>query len=221
MLEQLTEICSAVILRHVTLTNCTAILADTSPIYSPKLKACIHKYIAVNIECLLERRYLDDMAYHTMKELSAFVRDQQAMKLPHTRSGAWIATLMEKHKEWLKLQDFPTVVVRAVPPGRQPKTSPKLSPTSPTSPKTPRRISSFNLPLTPQKVNTPKPSDKPTQYDGMFVMDEERVEAAHGIESPAKAGPSLATPPELPTSISSPATHSAQVWKRLGAAKPE
>ncbi|KAJ1306442.1 hypothetical protein OPQ81_007445 [Rhizoctonia solani] len=213
MLEQLTEICSTVILRHVTLTNCITVLADASPFFCPKLKARLHKYIAVNMETLMEKRYLDDVAHDIMKELAVFVRDQQAAKQPHTRSGAWIAAIMERHKDWLAVQDFPSVVVRTAPPGRQPKLSPKQSPTmGPTSPKTPRRVSSFNLPMTPQRSNVMKPTDKTAQCEGMFTMDEESVEPAPAGGSSAGAGVSTVPVPEFPPAASSPAP-SSKVWK--------
>ncbi|CAE6394749.1 unnamed protein product [Rhizoctonia solani] len=209
MLEQLTEICSMVILRHVTLTNCITVLADASPFYCPKLKARLHKYIAVNMESLMEKRYLEDVAHDVMKELAIFVRGQQALKQPHTRSGAWIAAIMERHKEWLAMQDFPPVMVRTAPPGRQPKLSPKQSPTiGPTSPKTPRRVSSFNLPVTPQRSNTTKSMDKTHQCDGLFSMDEENVELDDSL---ARAEPPVSLP-ELPP-IASPSGLSSKVWK--------
>ncbi|KAG9079803.1 hypothetical protein FRC06_007451, partial [Ceratobasidium sp. 370] len=202
MLEQLSEICSVVILRHVTLHNCTSILADASPLYSPKLKARIHEYTAVNMEYLLEKRFLDDVTHETMKELAAFVRAQQAIKLPHTRSGTWLARLMKKHKAWSDLQDFPSVVVRTCPPSR-PAKSPKLSASGPTSPKTPRRTNSVNLLSTPQKA-----SSSPTLCGGMFAMDEERAEIIPGLE----LGGGLSLPAAgLP----------APVWKGVGAVKPE
>ncbi|CAE6528710.1 unnamed protein product [Rhizoctonia solani] len=211
MLEQLTEICSKIILRHVTLTNCITILADASPFYCPKLKGRLNKYIAVNMESLMEKRYLDDVAHDIMKELAVFVRNQQAMKQPHTRSGAWIAAIMERHKDWLAAQEFPSVVVRTAPPGRQPKLSPKLSPTiGPTSPKTPRRVSSFNLPMTPQRPNTTKPADKPPQSDGMFAMDEENAEPTPAGDSSTRAEVSTASLPELPV-VSAPPSRG--VWK--------
>ncbi|KAF8758016.1 chromosome condensation (RCC1) repeat [Rhizoctonia solani] len=171
MLEQLTEICSMVILRHVTLVNSVTILADASPFYCPKLKARLHNYIAVNMESLMEKRYLDDVAHDIIKELAKFVRD------------------------------FPSVVVRTVPPGRQPKLSPKLSPTiGPTSPKTPRRVSSFNLPVTPQRQNTSKQTEKTPQSDGMFVMDEEGDEPVPARDLPTGTETPMVNLPQLPQS---------------------
>ncbi|CAE6451855.1 unnamed protein product [Rhizoctonia solani] len=213
MLQQLTEICSSIILRHVTLTNCITILADASPFYCPKLKARLHKYISVNMESLMEKRYLDDVSHDIMKELAVFVRGQQALKQPHTRSGAWIAAIMERHKVWLEMQDFPSVVVRTAPPARQSKISPKQSPTiGPTSPKTPRRVPSFNLPVTPQRSNTTKPVERTPQHDGMFPMDEEEVDPAPAGDSSARAEPPAVPLPELPPAASSPGTPS-RVWK--------
>ncbi|KAG8738519.1 hypothetical protein FRC10_006765 [Ceratobasidium sp. 414] len=205
MLEQLSEICSVVILRHVTLHNCTSILANVSPLHSPKLKTRLHEYIAVNMECLLEKRLLDDVPHDTMKELATFVRAQQAIKLPRTRSGTWLARLMEKHKAWSDLQDFPPVIARTCPPGR-PTKSPRLSPSSPTSPKTPRRTTSINA-STPQKT-----SSSPTLCGGMFAMDEERAEAIPKLDL-GGSGTVFASPP--------PASLPAPVWKGMSAMKPE
>jgi hypothetical protein len=223
MLEQLSEICSVVILRHVTLQNCTSILADASPLYSPKLNARIHEYVAVNMECLLEKRFLDDVAHDTMKELAAFVREQQAIKLPRTRSGMWLAQLAEKHKAWLDLQDFPSVMVRTCPPGR-PARSLELSPSGPRSPKTPRRISSLNMLSTHQKaIPSPifRPSDKQPQCDGMFVMDEEGGEEMPKLDLPATPDSSFAAAifsgPAADSSVTSPSP----VWKGLNATKAE
>ncbi|CAE6370514.1 unnamed protein product [Rhizoctonia solani] len=210
MLEQLTEICSTVILRHVTLTNCVTVLADASPFYCPKLKARLHNYIAVNMESLMEKRYLDDITHDTLKELSMFVRGQQAAKQPHIRSGAWIAVILNRHQEWLSMQDFPSVVVRTAPPGRQPRLSPRSSPTiGPTSPKTPRRVSSFNLPMTPQRS---KQTEKTPQSDGMFVMDEEGDGSTPARDSSTGIETSAPIFPQLPQSASSPGP-SPRVWK--------
>ncbi|KAG8768966.1 hypothetical protein FRC12_005243 [Ceratobasidium sp. 428] len=212
MLEQLSEICSVVILQHVTLHNCTSILADSSPLYSPKLKTRIHQYIAMNMECLLEKRFLDDVPHDTMKELAAFVRAQQAIKLPHTRSGTWLTRLLEKHKLWADLQDFPSVIVRTGPIGRSTK-SPKLSPSGPTSPKTPKRTASITLLSTPQKAVS-----SPTLGGGMFAMDEERAEEIPKLElgrgnggTPASLSPAVGTTSGLP----------GLVWKGMSATKPE
>ncbi|KAB5589549.1 BTB domain and ankyrin repeat protein [Ceratobasidium theobromae] len=219
MLEQLTQICSSVILRHVTLSNCTTILTEASPMHSPKLKARLHKYLAVNMETLLEKRYLDDMAFSALKDLATFVREQQAAKHPHARSGVWIAEIMEKHKGWLELQDFPRIVVRTAPPGRQPKTSPSLSPAAPASPKAPRRISSFNLQSTPRKSSAGKSSDR--LHDGMFAMDEESTETPLAPESPDRSIQSNAPPPELATSYRPPTTPPARGWEGISATRVE
>ncbi|QRW16770.1 The BTB (BR-C, ttk and bab)/POZ (Pox virus and Zinc finger) domain [Rhizoctonia solani] len=195
MLEQLTEICSMVILRHVTLVNSVTILAmpRLSTVQSSRL---LHNYIAVNMESLMEKRYLDDVAHDIIKELAKFVR-----------------AIMNRHREWLAMQDFPSVVVRTVPPGRQPKLSPKLSPTiGPTSPKTPRRVSSFNLPVTPQRQNTSKQTEKTPQSDGMFVMDEEGDEPVPARDLPTGTETSMVNLPQLPPVASSPGP-SSKVWR--------
>ncbi|CCO33180.1 hypothetical protein BN14_07252 [Rhizoctonia solani AG-1 IB] len=213
MLEQLTEACSKVILRHVTLTNCITILANASPFHCPKLKARLQNYITVNMESLMEKQYLNDVAHDIMKELAAFVRGQQAAKQPHVRSGAWIEVIMDRHREWLSQQDFPSVVVRAAAPGRQPKSSPKSSPTmGPVSPKTPRRVSSFNLPVTPQRSATSKQPDKTPQSDGMFTMDEEGDEPTPARDSSTGVEALTTNLAQLPPITSSPGL-SSRVWK--------
>ncbi|CAE6427565.1 unnamed protein product [Rhizoctonia solani] len=213
MLEQLTEACSKVILRHVTLTNCITILANASPFHCPKLKARLQNYITVNMESLMEKQYLNDVAHDIMKELAAFVRGQQAAKQPHVRSGAWIEVIMDRHREWLSQQDFPSVVVRAAAPGRQPKLSPKSSPTmGPVSPKTPRRVSSFNLPVTPQRSATSKQTDKTPQSDGMFAMDEEGDEPTPTRDSSTGVEALTTNLAQLPPITSSPGL-SSRVWK--------
>lgn len=202
MLDQLSEICSSVILRHLTLSNCTSILTDASPLHAPKLKARIHAYIAINMECLLEKRTLDDLPHDTLKDLASFVRAQQALKLPRTRGGTWIERLMERHRAWVEEQDWPGVVVRTW----KVRTSPKVGPVSP---KTPRRVASGVLsPLS-------RPRDK-ERCEGMFAMDEEG-EGIPGLE--LSVGVGLA--PALTPGTGSPVNPAGPVWKVMSSTKTE
>lgn len=208
MLDQLSEICSAVILRHLALSNCTSILTDASPLHAPKLKSRIHAYIAMNMESLLEKRMLDDIPHDTLKDLSTFVRAQQAVKLPRTRGGLWVEQLMEKWRSWSEEQDWPTVLVRTW----KGRTSPKVGPVSP---KTPRKVPSFGV-LSP--LNRPKDKER-ERCDGMFAMDEEgEGEGIPGLELPAGAGvggPVAAPAPAIGSESPLP------VWKGMGSTKPE
>ncbi|KAF8594148.1 hypothetical protein BDV93DRAFT_565726 [Ceratobasidium sp. AG-I] len=212
MLDQLSEICSTVILRHLTLSNCTSILTDASPLHAPKLKSRIHAYIAMNMECLLEKRMLDDIPHDTLKDLSLFVRAQQAVKLPRTRGGIWVEKLMDRWKGWVEQQDWPVVVVRTW----KARGSPKVGPVSP---RTPKKMPSFGV-LSPSA----RPKDKERERcDGMFVMDEEgEGEGIPGLELSATARSSAPIAMPVPAvGIDSPDGSAGPVWKVTSGTKPE
>ena len=160
--------CSAVLLRHVSITNVCSLLVDATHYHAKSLVDSLQEFMAVNMECLLESRLLDDMAPDLVKQLSNFVRNEQAKKLPISRSNILVDMLMVEHGEWLKLQDIPQPIPRSskVILGNRP--SPRLSPTAPVVMKQ-RRSPVIPIASSP---SAPPPSG-PT--DDLFTMDDESI----------------------------------------------
>lgn len=100
-------LCSSVILQHVNIYNAGALLCDATFFHVHQLKDALHHYIAMNMECLLERGLLDDINEEVLSELGEFLRKQQAAKLPFTRSGENVKKAMEDWDNWIQLQDIP------------------------------------------------------------------------------------------------------------------
>ena len=153
--------------------------------------------MTANMESLLESRMLDDMPYALVKQLAKFARQQQLEKSPFSRSGVFIEKAMEKHAEWLKLQDVPEPIVashKAGPRKEAALSRVKLSPPgSGSSKKCVEPIERSN-PTTPQRALRRPPSG-----DDVFIMDEP--------ESPRAESMPL-TPQALPPPPTSP-----PVWK--------
>ncbi|KAJ9110692.1 hypothetical protein QFC19_001521 [Naganishia cerealis] len=108
--------------------NAAALAAEASFHNAQELKSSIFRYIACNLETMMENGLLDDMDIRILNDLTGFVRNRQAEKLPLTRSGILLDMAMEKYKDWLVLQDFPELRLR-IPRDIKPK-SPRLTSTS-------------------------------------------------------------------------------------------
>jgi inhibitor of Bruton tyrosine kinase len=54
---------------------------------------------------------LDDIPHRLVKQLAAFARRKQAMKSPRSRTTTVVDAAMEKHAQWLALEDIPGPIV--------------------------------------------------------------------------------------------------------------
>ncbi|KAI0091451.1 hypothetical protein BDY19DRAFT_1030603 [Irpex rosettiformis] len=111
LLERLTLICSAIILKRVMMSNASSILVDATHFNSSALVRSVQKYIAQSMETCLECHMLDDLPVDIIKQLAKFVRDLQADKSPLSRSNILVDAAMRRNAEWVELQDFPQLIV--------------------------------------------------------------------------------------------------------------
>jgi hypothetical protein len=157
----------------------------------------------MNMECLLEGRLLDDLAPNLFTELAKFVRDQQAKKLPVSKSNKLVDQALLDHADWLALQDIPQPIIRASSKHVPTKASPKISPTP--TPSKPRRSPGL-LPL-PSPVTSPALKGRENAHlDGLFTMDEDPEEAipALNLSSSPPASSPVSKQPQTARAPSSP-----------------
>lgn len=136
--------------------------------------------MARNMETLLESRMLDDLPDFLVKQLAAFVRLEQAKKLPLTRSNRLAEEALVKHAQWLEMQDFPVPIERNTKGLYSRQQSPRLSPIL-TGKKNRHQSFSTNVqplstPLTPPVDARPR-IQSPLQSaieDEVFLMDDEQ-----------------------------------------------
>lgn len=154
---------------------------------------------------MLESGLLDDMEEDVLLDLSRVISEKQGKKLSVSRSGLLIGQAMEKHREWLAVQDIPTPKVRQ--PWRWKPRSPVLTSTTTVTPiKNGRRNS-------PSPVTSPelRPTPSSSALDDIFAMDDEGNSpsaAASGATTPRTSRPM--TPLDL--SAGTPGSRG-PVWK--------
>lgn len=177
-------------------------LADATHFHAEELMKTVHDYMSANMETLLESRMLDDLQPHLIRQLGDFVRRSQAQKFTVTRSNQIYDRALEKHADWLALQDIPEPITRTS--GIvHPKLSPKLSPSS-LRRKT-SRLSATGSPasspnIRPLSIAQATPVAGLPSSDEVFLMD-------------ADIHPS--TPPEPSALLPGDASpRSGPVWKR-------
>lgn len=56
---------------------------------------------------------LDDLPVDLIKQLSAYIRSEQEVKSPVSRSGKLTRKALETYKDWLALQDIPGPILRS------------------------------------------------------------------------------------------------------------
>ena len=168
-------ICSAAILRHVTLTNVVSVLTEATYYNALPLVGSLQDYVACNLEAIMESHFLDDTQPELIKALSGFVRSRQAEKSPIMRSNTIVETALRKASSWLKLQDLPQPLVRTQWSGRD---SLKLDAATPDQSSFPRRASipaqsPFSSPILSATIKqSPPRTPKPGQGDDIFHMDD-------------------------------------------------
>ncbi len=164
-LDRLTLIASSIVLRFLNIHNGSFILSEATHYSALALVRSVQEYLAVNMESLLESRMLDHLHPAVIKQFANFVSRMQAAKSPTIRNNVLGRLALDKHADWLALQDFPAPIVRSAKELRR-RDSMKLSPPSPTAksrPPRPVKATSFGSPiLSPQALN-----------DDIFSMDEE------------------------------------------------
>jgi hypothetical protein len=162
------------------MNNVCYLLGEATHFHATLLTESIQKYMCFNLETLLESRMLDDLLPDLIDQLGDFVRAQQALKSPISRTSKLVNKAMENHADWLAMQDIPQPIVRT---GRQDlhRTSPKLSPTG--SVKLARCASSSTLPLAMPSNNAgvEQPSHA---IDDIFEMDDADVVVPPVLEAP-------------------------------------
>lgn len=176
-------VCSNIIIRHVNVMNVCALLADASYFSATELVLRLQTYMAMNLECLLENRILEDMDIDLIAQLAKAIQGEQAKKLNVSKSNRLVSQALEKHAEWLKLQDIPQPIIRSSRAILAPRHSPRLSPTA-TGVGKPHPRSPRVLPHSP--VHKPRKDDP--LGDDIFEMDEDPIPPL-SLGSPEVTGP--------------------------------
>ena len=152
--------------------NAAALGAEASFHNAQDLKTSIFHYIACNLETMMENGLLDDMDIRILNDLTNFVRDRQAEKLPLTRSGILLDMAMEKYRDWIVLQDFPEPRLR-YPREIKPK-SPRLTSTQAPTPfsktKGKAKASSSSIRASPQIAGS-KEFNEELDMDDLMLPD--------------------------------------------------
>ncbi|KAF8316609.1 hypothetical protein DL93DRAFT_745756 [Clavulina sp. PMI_390] len=186
LLDRLILICSSVIIQHVNVMNACALLADASYYSATSLVRRLQTYMAMNLECLLENRILEDMHIDLVAQLAMAIQGEQAKKLNVSRSNRLVNEALEKHAEWLKLQDIPQPIIRSSKAILAPKHSPRLSPTTVNVGKTPRRSPKV-LPGSPP-VRALTSTKEEGLGDDIFDMDDDPIPPL-SLSSPERTSP--------------------------------
>lgn len=171
LMDRLSLICSAVILRHVNLSNSTSLLVDATHFNALPLVQRIREYIAKNMETFLESSLLDTLPTDIVKQLAAFIRSQQALKAPLTRSNRLVQSAMEKNADWLSHNDFPEPLIPGIRVLAPRDSNPKLSPPGP------MRTQKSSSPVLRPRVTSSRPNVPviTAGEDEVFSMDETDV----------------------------------------------
>lgn len=166
-LEQLMLLCSRAIMRHITIHNTSHILSEASYLHSWPLVNKAQEYMAVNLEALLEGRFLEDLSQENVKELAKFIRKRQLDKAPVTRSTKLYDTAFDKFETWLSMQDIPRPIVPTPRQGAL-RDGPRLSPP------TPRKQAPKAVTVTSIRPDIPVNRVSSSNFgdDSVFTMDE-------------------------------------------------
>ncbi|RDX54165.1 hypothetical protein OH76DRAFT_1398482 [Lentinus brumalis] len=192
-IDRLVLICSWVIMKRVWITNVCSTLVDATHYHAKALVRLLQEYMTINMEVFLESRMLEDLPGDLVRQLSAFVRAQQNVKYPVSRSTLFVDQAMEAWGKWLALQDIPQPIVPSFRPGAF-KDSPKLSP--PGQSKRANRQSAPSSPMLRPTVSA-RHAAAGIPDDEVFMMDEPETptpmpgpgppsRVPSGSESPAK-----------------------------------
>ncbi|KAI0742011.1 hypothetical protein C8Q80DRAFT_1347035 [Daedaleopsis nitida] len=211
--DRLMLVCSWVIMKRVWINNVCSVLTDATHYHAMALVRLLQEYMAINMELFLESRMLEDLAPDLIKQLSAYVRSEQAKKYPVSRSTKIVDKAMETWGEWLALQDIPLPIVpSASTRAGALKDSARLSPPGPS--KRANKLSNASAPDSPllRPTFSARPVATGIPDDEMFMMDE--PEPA-GVSTPTPAAPGSIS--RAPSGSESPA-RPAVGWRTITSA---
>ncbi|KAF8839385.1 hypothetical protein BDN67DRAFT_905719 [Paxillus ammoniavirescens] len=184
LLTRLVLLCSQVILGHLTTYNACYLLTEAIHFNALDLAERIERYMTANIEMLLESGILDDLDPMVVRKLSQHTRVEQAEKSPLSRLDKLGLEALEKHKDWLALQDIPMPIIPSQKALQTHRDAPGISP--PGSAKKSARPLTLYSPATspllcPTSSSMPRPvlRSKPSG-DEIFAMDD--TEAVPALE---------------------------------------
>ncbi|WVW82934.1 hypothetical protein I302_104949 [Kwoniella bestiolae CBS 10118] len=166
LLDRLVLVCSRAIIKHCNAFNAAALATEAAFYQANTLKLSIFDYIISCMETMLESGLLDEMDIDVLQDLSQVIAQKQGIRLSVSRSQILTKHAMEKHREWLLLQDIPQPRVRQ--PFRWKPKSPALSP-----------VDTMTLSSTIKERTRVPPSPMmspemlPSAADGIFQMDDD------------------------------------------------
>ncbi|KAK8869660.1 hypothetical protein IAR55_000228 [Kwoniella newhampshirensis] len=171
LLDRLVLVCSRVIIRHCNVFNAAALATEAAFYQATTLKLSIFDYIISCLETMLESGLLDDMENDVLQDLCDTIAKKQGAKLSVSRSQVLVKQAMEKHREWLLLQDIPAPRIRQ--PFRWKPRSPALSPVETMTPaKDKRRKPPAASPVASPELQAQLDRSS-SAADGMFQMDDD------------------------------------------------
>lgn len=200
LLDRLVLVCSRVIGRHCNCYNAAALACEAAFYQANTLKLSIFDYISASMETMLESGLLDEMHEDVLQDLCAVIAKKQERKLPVSRTGLLVNQAVDKHRDWLAVQDLPMPRVRA--PFKWKARSPTILPTDRAhQARNGRQVNS-------SPTASPEVGPSVGTNEDIFQMDEE-----HG--SPVPSTGSRPTRPVTPLDISAGASaiRSGPVWK--------
>ncbi|WVR05289.1 hypothetical protein IAU60_002302 [Kwoniella sp. DSM 27419] len=212
LLDRLVLVCSRVIIRHCNAFNAAALATEAAFYQATALKHSIFDYIIACMETMLESGLLDEMDPDVLLDLSGVIAQKQTARLFVARSQLLVKQAMEKHREWLSLQDMPQPRVRQ--PFKWKPRSPGLSPVdtmSFTSATKDKERAKVPVPISPLLSPELQP-DRSSAADGIFQMDDE-------VSTPPSTASGAATPrsyrPMTPLDLSAASSQSGKsaVWR--------
>ncbi|KAK9239107.1 hypothetical protein V1525DRAFT_62991 [Lipomyces kononenkoae] len=97
LITKLTQVCQAVLRNYVNVRNAAELLAEADLYSAEGLKMSVLKYVAMNLECMLENGHLGSLDQSIMVDLEKVVREKQVEKLPISKSGLLLELLEERN----------------------------------------------------------------------------------------------------------------------------
>lgn len=175
LLERLTDICSAVILRHANLANVCATLVEASYYNATALVDRLHRYMSRNLETIMESRLLDELPPEMIKSFAAFVRGEQIKKHPYIRNGGNMRYLETFWEDWIAEQDISTPII----------------------PRNVGTTSKHQVPNSPgevEKKTTPNPSLIKSQVTFEAIDDSEEIFTMDGVHNESTSSAPITVP---------------------------
>ncbi|KAG6330631.1 hypothetical protein ID866_8458 [Astraeus odoratus] len=204
LLGRLVLLCSQVVLEHLNPYNACYLLSEAIHYHAAELTERIESYIAANLEMFLESRILDDLETRVLRHLAEYTRAMQMNKAPVTRSNKLAEEALEKHRDWLALQDIPTPFV---PNSRVAQRMPR-----PCTTQTVLYSPSSSPSLAPGVRTSVRSLEVGTSGDEVFIMDDTAGIPSLDLDVSQQSGlhvPSSTEPADDPV----PVSRQRPVWK--------